>query len=85
MPGNRTGCDNIVRVIELHKVGKSYREIEKATGVNESTVGRLVKTMARIGEGGGENIPVHEHAGGKALKISTEALRLLRCQLDLTL
>ena len=79
MPGNRTGCDNIVRVIELHKVGKSYREIEKATGVNESTVGRLVKTMARRGGGGGKHPsprarwgqgPKDFYGGLKASKVS---------------
>lgn len=82
MPGNRTGRDNIVRVIELHKVGKNNREITNQTGVTESTVSRLLKKWRA--EGGGDKVPVHKHAGGKALKISPKALKLLKRELDIT-
>ncbi|XP_068226262.1 uncharacterized protein [Palaemon carinicauda] len=82
MPGNRTGRDNIVKLIELHKVGKNNREIANQTGVTESTVSRLLKKWRA--EGGGDKVPVHKHAGGKALKISPKALKLLKRELDIT-
>ncbi|XP_068224119.1 uncharacterized protein [Palaemon carinicauda] len=82
MPGNRTSHDNIVRVIALHKVGKNNREISKQTGVTEATVSRLlIKWRA---DGVGDKVPVHKHAGGKALKISPKTLKLLKRQLDVT-
>lgn len=81
MPGNRTKHDDVVRVVELHKVGKNNREIAHLVGLTESTVSRLLNKW-RVG-GKGDFVPTHKHAGGKALAISPKALRLVKRQLDL--
>lgn len=43
MSGKYTKHDNIVRVVELHKVGKKYRKIAEITGVNEKTVSGMLQ------------------------------------------
>ncbi|XP_076037556.1 uncharacterized protein LOC143023003 [Oratosquilla oratoria] len=78
MPGNHLAHDTVVKVTELHKVGKNNREIAKATSVTECTVSRA----CGWGEGV-DTVPLHKHAGGKALKICPKALRLVKYQLDL--
>lgn len=81
MSGKNTSRDNIVRVVELHTVGKRNREIAEITGVNEKTVSRLLQKWRQAGSG--DNVPEHKHGGGRPLKIPTKTLRLLKRQLDL--
>ncbi|XP_076048050.1 uncharacterized protein LOC143029244 [Oratosquilla oratoria] len=76
MAGNRTAHDNIMKVIELHKVGKNNREIAKVTGVIEYTVSRLQTTWRAGGEV--DTVPLQKHARTNALEISPKALRLVK-------
>ena len=81
MPRKQTSHDDLVRVVQLHKIGKKNREISKVTGVNEKTVSRLIQKWKR--EGGGDNLPEHSRRSGRPLKISVKCLRLIRRQLDI--
>ena len=81
MPGGYTSRDNIVRVVELHKVGKKQQEIANLTGITRSTVGRIIQRWRKGGSG--DAVPEHKHGGGKALKISPKCLRLIKRKLDI--
>lgn len=78
MPGKYTNHDDIVRVIELHKSGKTNREIGRITNVNEKTVSVLVRKWR---EEGCEAVPYHKHGGGPAQKVSNNTLRIIKREL----
>ena len=76
-----TTHDNIVRVIECHKLGMSSTEIEQQTGVKCRTVQNLV---AKFKASGSTTLPTHGHRGGTKAKVSPKSLLVLKRDLDLT-
>ncbi|KAK3890836.1 hypothetical protein Pcinc_005241 [Petrolisthes cinctipes] len=73
-----TNHDNIVRVIECHKIGLNSRQISEQTGVKERSVRRLMNKFKASGE---SQLPFHKHGGGWIPKICKRTL-VIRRQLD---
>lgn len=74
MPGKYTSHDDIVRVIKVHKSGKTNREINQITGVNEKTVSILVRDQCEEGC----DVPYHKHGGGPAQKVTNNTLCIIK-------
>lgn len=79
MPRVLTSHDDIVRVIECHKVGLNSVQIANQTGVKERTVRNLIK---RFKAGGSRDLPVQGHGGGVPKNQSPRTLKLLKRQLE---
>ncbi|XP_064082561.1 uncharacterized protein LOC135198676 isoform X4 [Macrobrachium nipponense] len=74
-----TKHDDIVRIIECHRLGLQTHEIVRQTGVKRRTVQNLVQ---KYRESGSQKIPTHGHGGGPAPKVSTCTLSVLKSQIE---
>ena len=74
-----TSHDDIVRIIERHKLGESSSQIAAAVGIKPRTVRNLVRKFV---EGGNHDLPRHTHGGGTSKKQSPRTLKVLKRQLD---
>ena len=66
-------------VIELHKIGKTNREVGRVTGIPEKRVSALVRKWRREGCKG---VPLHKHGGGPTKKVSDNTLSVIRWELN---
>ena len=74
-----TSHDNIVRVIQCHKIGLSTKEIVEQTGIKCRTIQNLV---AKFKAGCSKDLPVHKGGGGKKKIISPRSLHAFKRYLD---
>lgn len=74
-----TSHDDIVRVIEDHKLGLKTSEISQNTGILPRTVQNIVR---RFKDGGGVKVPAHGHGGGRARSTVPRTLNLLKREID---
>ncbi|XP_068229488.1 uncharacterized protein [Palaemon carinicauda] len=77
MPGLKTKHDDIVRVIECHKVGLKTKEISEQTGILPRTIRRL---FAKFKSGGSQDVPTHSKPPGARYKLSNHSVTLLKRQ-----
>ncbi|XP_068227875.1 uncharacterized protein [Palaemon carinicauda] len=79
MPGPKTSHDDIVRVIECHKIGLPTRDIAQQTGVHPRTIQNLVQ---KFKESGSADVPHHKKASGRPRKLSDCTLKIVKRQVD---
>ncbi|XP_068203741.1 uncharacterized protein [Palaemon carinicauda] len=75
-----TSHDNIVRVIECHKLGLKTKEISENTGVKPRTIRNILAKYRASGE---SSIPSHSKSTGRPMKVSERFLKVLRREAEL--
>ncbi|XP_068221302.1 uncharacterized protein [Palaemon carinicauda] len=75
-----TSHENIVRVIEGHKIGLKTKQISEQTGVKPRTIRNI---LAKYRAWGGTTVPIHSKSTGRSLKVSERTLTVLKREAEL--